>query len=121
MDFAAPAIISLSDAAVNRVRSLLAKVENSETGLRVSVENGGCAGMSYKMELAQPEPGDEIVEQAGARVIVDAKAVLYLLGARMDVKTDRFSSSFVFENPNETASCGCGESVALTASAARME
>jgi iron-sulfur cluster assembly protein len=121
MDSAAPAVISLSEAAVDRVRSLLAKVESSEAGLRVSVEKGGCAGMSYKMEFALPEPGDEIVEQAGARVIVDAKALLYLLGARMDVKTDRFSSSFVFENPNETASCGCGESVALTPAAARME
>jgi iron-sulfur cluster assembly protein len=121
MDSAAPAVISLSDAAVDRIRSLLAKVESPDTGLRVSVEKGGCAGMSYKMELAQPKPGDELVEQAGARVIVDAKAVLYLLGARMDVKTDRFSSSFVFMNPNETASCGCGESVALTPAAAPME
>ena len=121
MNPAAPAVISLSDAAVDRIRSLLAKLESSEAGLRVSVEKGGCAGMSYKMELAQPEPGDELVEQAGARVFVDAKAVLYLLGARMDVKTDRFSSTFVFENPNETASCGCGESVALTPAASRTE
>jgi len=118
MNFTAPAVISLSDAAVDRIRSLLAKVESPETGLRVRVEKGGCAGMSYKMELARPEPGDEIVEQGGARVIVEGKAVLYLLGARMDVKTDRFSSSFVFENPNETASCGCGESVALAPAAA---
>jgi len=121
MNFAAPAVISLSDAAIDRIRSLLAKAESPETGLRVSVEKGGCAGMSYKIDLARPEPGDEIVEQGGARVIVDAKAVLYLLGARMSVKTDRFSSFFVFENPNETASCGCGESVALTPAAARME
>ena len=121
MNSIAPAVISLSDAAVERIRSLLAKVESPESGLRVSVEKGGCAGMSYKMELARPEPGDEIVEQAGARVIIDAKALLYLLGARMDVKKDRFSSSFVFENPNETASCGCGESVALTPSGGRME
>lgn len=121
MSFNAPAVISLSDAAVDRVRSLIAKVESPKAGLRISVEKGGCAGMSYKMELSQPEPGDEIVEQAGARVIVDAKAVLYLLGARMDVKTDRFSSSFVFENPNQTASCGCGESVALTPAAAPLD
>ncbi|ARN80599.1 HesB/IscA family protein [Methylocystis bryophila] len=120
MNLAAPAVIALSDAAVDRVRSLTAKAQSPEAGLRISVEKGGCAGMSYKMELAQPEPGDEIVEQAGARVIVDAKAVLYLLGARMDVKTDRFSSSFVFENPNQTASCGCGESVSLTPAAAPL-
>ena len=121
MSSAAPAVISLSDAAIDRIRSLLAKADSPEAGLRVSVEKGGCAGMSYKMELARPQPGDELVEQGGARVIVDAKALLYLLGARMDVKTDRFSSSFVFENPNETASCGCGESVALTPAAARVE
>jgi len=66
------------------------------------------------MDLAEPSPGDEVVEQEGARVIVDAKAVLYLLGTRMDVKTDQFSSTFVFENPNQTSACGCGESVALT-------
>ena len=70
--------------------------------------------MSYKMDLAEPSPGDEVVEQEGARVIIDAKAVLYLLGTRMDVKTDQFSSTFVFENPNQTSACGCGESVALT-------
>jgi iron-sulfur cluster assembly protein len=66
------------------------------------------------MDLAEPSPGDEVVEQEGARVIIDAKAVLYLLGTRMDVKTDQFSSTFVFENPNQTSACGCGESVALT-------
>ncbi len=114
MSFNAPAVITLSDAAIDRIRGLLVKAESSDTGLRISVEKGGCAGMSYKMELATPVPGDEVVEQGGARVIVDASAVLYLLGTRMDVKTDRFSSSFVFENPNETASCGCGESVTLT-------
>jgi iron-sulfur cluster assembly protein len=114
MSFNAPAVITLSDAAIDRIRGLLVKAESADMGLRISVEKGGCAGMSYKMELARPGPGDEVVEQGGARVIVDAGAVLYLLGTRMDVKTDRFSSSFVFENPNETASCGCGESVTLT-------
>ncbi|MBI3274718.1 MAG: iron-sulfur cluster assembly accessory protein, partial [Methylocystis sp.] len=83
-------------------------------GLRVSVEKGGCAGMSYKMEIVEPGPGDEIVEDKGARVIVDAKAVLFLLGARMDVKTTKFSSTFVFDNPNQSSACGCGESVALS-------
>ena len=117
MSFNAPAVITLSDAAIDRIRGLLVKAESAEIGLRISVEKGGCAGMSYKMELATPVPGDEVVEQGGARVIVDASAVLYLLGTRMDVKTDRFSSSFVFENPNETASCGCGESVTLTPAA----
>jgi iron-sulfur cluster assembly protein len=107
-------VLSLSDAAVERVRGLLGAAPSPVTGLRVSVEKGGCAGMSYKMDLAEPSPGDEVVEQEGARVIIDAKAVLYLLGTRMDVKTDQFSSTFVFENPNQISACGCGESVALT-------
>jgi iron-sulfur cluster assembly protein len=114
MNLALPPVLSLSEAAEARVRGLLGKAPSPHVGLRVSVEKGGCAGMSYKMALAEPQPGDEIVEQNGARVIVDAKAVLYLLGTRMDVKTDEFSSTFVFENPNQTSSCGCGESVALT-------
>jgi iron-sulfur cluster assembly protein len=115
-------VLSLSDAAAERVRGLLRVASSPVTGLRVSVEKGGCAGMSYKMDLAEPSPGDEVVEQEGARVIIDAKAVLYLLGTRMDVKTDQFSSTFVFENPNQTSACGCGESVALTpADPARME
>ena len=114
-------VLSLSDAAAERVRGLLKVASSPVTGLRVSVEKGGCAGMSYKMDLAEPSPGDEVVEQEGARVIIDAKAVLYLLGTRMDVKTDQFSSTFVFENPNQTSACGCGESVALTpADPARM-
>lgn len=114
-------VLSLSDAAAERVRGLLSAAPSPVTGLRVSVEKGGCAGMSYKMDLAEPSPGDEVVEQEGARVIIDAKAVLYLLGTRMDVKTDQFSSTFVFENPNQISACGCGESVALTpADPARM-
>ena len=115
-------VLSLSAAAAERVRGLLRVAPSPVTGLRVSVEKGGCAGMSYKMDLAEPSPGDEVVEHEGARVIIDAKAVLYLLGTRMDVKTDQFSSTFVFENPNQTSACGCGESVALTpADPARME
>jgi iron-sulfur cluster assembly protein len=115
MSLALPSnVLSLSDAAAERVRGLLRVASSPVTGLRVSVEKGGCAGMSYKMDLAEPSPGDEVVEQEGARVIIDAKAVLYLLGTRMDVKTDQFSSTFVFENPNQTSACGCGESVALT-------
>jgi iron-sulfur cluster assembly protein len=115
MGLALPDVLTLSDAAVERVRRLLANAPGAATGLRVSVEKGGCAGMNYKMALAEPQPGDEVVERDGARVIVDAKAVLFLLGSRMDVKTDKFSSTFVFENPNQISACGCGESVALAA------
>jgi len=113
MELASLSVLSLSEAAVARVRALLGAAA-PDVGLRVSIEKGGCAGMSYKMELAKPSPGDEIVEQNGARVIVDSKALLYLIGSRMDVKTENFSSTFVFENPNQTSACGCGASVALT-------
>jgi iron-sulfur cluster assembly protein len=106
-------VLSLTDAAAGRVRSVLARVDSPTAGLRVSVEKGGCAGMSYKMEISEPGPGDEVIEEKGARVIVDAKAVLFLLGARMDLQTTKLSSTLVFENPNQTSACGCGESVEL--------
>jgi iron-sulfur cluster assembly protein len=105
-------VMNVSPAAAERVRGLLASAA-AGAGLRVSVEKGGCAGMSYKMDIAQPGMGDEIIDFEGGRVIVDAKAVLYLLGTTMDVKTTQFSSTFVFENPNQTSACGCGESVEL--------
>ncbi|MEK4034638.1 iron-sulfur cluster assembly accessory protein [Methylocystis sp. IM3] len=107
-------VMTISPAAAERVRGLLAKAAAGR-GLRVSVEKGGCAGMSYKMEIGEPQRGDEVIDFDGGRVIVDAKAVLYLLGSRMDVKTTAFSSTFVFENPNQTSACGCGESVELKA------
>ncbi|QGM98716.1 HesB/IscA family protein [Methylocystis parvus] len=107
-----PSVMIVSPAAAERVRGLLANAA-AETGLRVSVEKGGCAGMSYKMALAEPQKGDEVIDFEGGRVIVDAGAVLYLLGTTMDVKIDKFSSAFVFENPNQTSACGCGESVEL--------
>ncbi|WP_442753637.1 HesB/IscA family protein [Methylocystis sp. JAN1] len=105
-------VMTVSPAAAERVRGLLANAV-AGAGLRVSIEKGGCAGMSYKMDISEPRRGDEVIDFEGGRVIVDAKAVLYLLGTTMDVKNDRFSSSFVFENPNQTSACGCGESVEL--------
>lgn len=107
-------VLTMTDAAAERVRGLLASAELANAGLRVSVEKGGCAGMSYKLEIGEPRPGDEVVEEKGARVIVDAKAVLFLLGSRMDLQTTKFSSTLVFENPNQASACGCGESVELT-------
>jgi len=104
--------MTVSPAAVARLRGLLAAAAPG-AGLRVSVEKGGCAGMSYKMEIGEPRKGDEVIETEGGRVIVDAGAVLYLLGTKMDVKTTQFASTFVFENPNQTSACGCGESVEL--------
>lgn len=105
-------VMNVSPAAAERVRGLLASAAPG-AGLKVSVEKGGCAGMAYKMSIAEPEKGDEVIDFDGGRVIVDAKAVLYLLGTTMDVKTDKFASTFVFENPNQTSACGCGESVEL--------
>ncbi len=107
--------MSLTEAAASRVKEIMAKAEKPAAGLRVGVRNGGCAGMSYTMELAeQVEPLDEVIEDKGVKVLIDPKAVLFLLGAEMDFKSDRLGSSFTFTNPNETSACGCGESVAIT-------
>jgi iron-sulfur cluster assembly protein len=108
-------VMSITDAAAERVRSVIASAAKPVVGIRVGVKNGGCAGMSYTVEYADSvQPLDEVVEDKGVKVLVDPKAILFLLGTRMDVKTDKFSSTFVFENPNETSACGCGESVAIT-------
>jgi iron-sulfur cluster assembly protein len=108
-------VMTLTDAAAARVNEIIAGSDKPIAGLRVGVKNGGCAGMSYTMEFAESvTPLDEVVEDKGVKVLIDPKAVLFLLGARMDFKTDRLSSGFVFENPNETSACGCGESVAIT-------
>lgn len=113
-------VMTLTEAAASRVREIMAAAETSVVGLRVGVRNGGCAGMSYTMELAeQVAPYDSVVEDKGVTLLIDAKAVLFLLGAEMDFKADRLGASFTFRNPNETAACGCGESVALTP--ARLE
>ena len=108
-------VMSLTDAAADRVKEIIANSDKPVAGLRVGVRNGGCAGMSYTMEFAENvTPLDEIVEDKGVKVLIDPKAVLFLLGAEMDFKADRLGSSFTFRNPNETSSCGCGESVAIT-------
>jgi iron-sulfur cluster assembly protein len=108
-------VLTLTDAAAARVSEIIAGSEKPIAGLRVGVKNGGCAGMSYTMEFAEAAaPHDEVIEDKGVKVLIDPKAVLFLLGARMDFRTDRLSSGFVFENPNETSACGCGESVAIT-------
>ena len=109
-------VMTLTEAAASRVKEIMSNSERPATALRVGVRNGGCAGMSYTMELAERiEPLDEVIEDKGVKVLIDPKAVLFLLGAEMDFKADRLGSSFSFRNPNETSSCGCGESVSLTA------
>jgi iron-sulfur cluster assembly protein len=109
-------VMSVTDAAAERVRSIVEASETPILGVRVGVRNGGCAGMSYTLEMADSvRPGDEVVQEKGVTVLVDPKAVLFLLGTVMDFKSTKMASQFVFENPNQTSACGCGESVALTA------
>ena len=104
-------IIKLSNNAANRIKEIMAGVELNSVGVRIAVKSGGCAGMSYVMEYAKEiNPSDEIIEDKGVKVFVDAAAVMYLLGTEMDYKKEEFSSSFVFNNPNESERCGCGES-----------
>ena len=105
------AIITLSDNAAIRIKEIMSNSEKDSLGVRVSVKSGGCAGMSYVMEYAKEvNPNDEVIEDKGVKVFVDSAAVMYLLGTEMDYKTEELSSSFVFNNPNETERCGCGES-----------
>jgi len=108
-------IIKLSDNAANRIKEIMSDVESKSIGVRVAVKSGGCAGMSYVMEYAKEvNPTDEIIEDKGVKVFVDAAAVMYLLGTEMDYKKEEFSSSFVFNNPNESERCGCGESFKIS-------
>ena len=108
-------VVTLTDAAANRVKDIIGKAERPIVGVRVGVKNGGCAGMSYTMEYAESvNPLDEVVEDKGVTVLIDPKAVLFLLGTEMDFQTTKMSSQFVFNNPNQTSACGCGESVAIT-------
>ena len=104
-------IIKLSDNAAKRIKEIMSKAENSAVGVRVGIKSGGCAGMSYVMEYAEDiKDNEEIIEQKGVKVLIDPKAIMYLLGTEMDYKKEKFSSQFVFKNPNETERCGCGES-----------
>ena len=114
-----PQVMRLSEAAASRIKELMAKSGRPIAGLRVGVKNGGCAGMEYTMEyVEQIAPTDEVVEDKGVKLVVDPKAVLFLLGTEMDYKTEKLSAQFVFNNPNQTSACGCGESVQLTAAKA---
>ena len=108
-------VVSLTDAAADRIRSIIAAADRPIVGVRVGVKNGGCAGMSYTMAYAETiDPLDERVDDKGVTLLVDPKALLFLLGTEMDYRVDRLSAQFVFNNPNQTSACGCGESVAIT-------
>ena len=110
-----PQVMSITDAAAVRVREIIAKSDKPLLGVRVGVKNAGCAGMSYTMEFAE-EIGkyDEVVEDKGVKIVVDPKAIMFLLGTQMDFRIEKLSATFVFNNPNQTSACGCGESVAIT-------
>ena len=108
-------VLSLTDAAADRIKAIIADADKPIAGLRVGVKNGGCAGMSYTMEYAEErKAGEDVIEDRGVTVFIDPKAVLFLLGTEMDFQTTKLSSQFVFNNPNQTSACGCGESVAIT-------
>jgi iron-sulfur cluster assembly protein len=109
-----PAIMTLTDAAAGRVRDIMDKAGRPVVGLRIGVKNGGCAGMEYTMEWAEDQkPFDEVVEDKGVKVLIDAKAMMFLLGTEMDYQVSTLKSGFVFNNPNQVSACGCGESVQL--------
>jgi len=110
-----PQVMRLTDAAALRIKDVMTRAERPVAGVRIGVKNGGCAGMEYTMEYAEAvKLTDEVVEDKGVKILVDPKAVLFLLGTEMDYKTEKLSAQFIFNNPNQTGACGCGESVQLT-------
>lgn len=109
------AVMSMTEAAAERARGLIAGAGRPVAGLRVGVKNGGCAGMSYTVEFAEEKnPLDEVVEEKGVTLLVDSKALMFLLGTVLDFETTKLSSTFTFRNPNQVSACGCGESVSIT-------
>ncbi len=114
-----PQAMKLTERAAERIKALTADKGDATAGLRIGIKKGGCAGMEYTLDwAAKQDPRDEVVEQHGAKVLIDPMAVMYLLGTEMDYQTDKLSAQFVFSNPNQTGACGCGESVNLAPVAA---
>jgi iron-sulfur cluster assembly protein len=106
--------VTLTDRAAERVKEIMAKADGRYMGLRVGVKNGGCAGQEYVLEYAEaPNPLDEVVEDKDVTILIEPKAVLFLIGTEIDYETTRLAAKFVFRNPNETDACGCGESVTI--------
>lgn len=109
-----PKVVTLTDAAAARVRELVAASERPVAGLRVGIKNGGCAGQEYTFAFADSiDPLDEVVEDKGATLLIEPKAVLFLIGTEIDFETTKLAAKFTFRNPNETDACGCGESVTI--------
>ena len=109
-----PKVVTLTEAAAERVREIMDRAEKPYAGLRVGVKNGGCAGQEYVLEYAEEAgPLDEVVEDKGVTILIEPKAVLFLIGTEIDYVTSKLSAKFLFRNPNETDACGCGESVTI--------
>jgi len=112
---ARPPVMTITPAAAKRIKAMMSKAEGEVIGLRVGVKNGGCAGMAYTMDYAEGfGKFDEVVDIEGAKVVIDPKAIMFLLGTEMDYEVTTLSSGFTFNNPNQTSACGCGESIALS-------
>lgn len=117
-----PKVVTLTDAAAARVKEIMEKADKPYVGLRVGVKNGGCAGQEYVFEYAETKgPIDEVVEDKGVTILIEPKAVLFLIGTEIDYEVSKLSSKFVFHNPNETDACGCGESVTIQPAAEVQE
>jgi iron-sulfur cluster assembly protein len=115
-----PKPVKLTDAAAARLNEIMAGAEGKYLGVRVGVTNGGCAGMSYTMAYAEDtKPHEEVMEDRGVKIFIDPKAILFLIGTELDFVQEKFGARFVFNNPNQTAACGCGESVSITPAAAQ--
>ncbi len=109
-----PKVITLTDAAAARIREIMAQADKPYIGVRIGVKNAGCAGQAYTMDYAEEQdPLDEVVEDKGIKILIDPKAILFLIGTEMDYKVEKLKSGFVFNNPNEVDACGCGESVTI--------
>ncbi len=109
-----PKVVTLSDAAAARISEIMSSTDENYIGVKIGVKNGGCAGMEYTMDYATDiAPLDEVVEENGIKILIDPKAVLFLIGAEIDYVTEKLSQRFVFNNPNQTDACGCGESVTI--------
>ena len=117
-----PKVVSLTDRAAERVKEIMDRAEQPYAGLRVGVKNGGCAGSEYVLEYAAAaDPMDETVEEKGVTILIEPKAVLFLIGTEIDYEVTRLASKFVFRNPNQTDACGCGESVTIEPAKAEAE
>jgi iron-sulfur cluster assembly protein len=107
----ANAVISISDSAATQIKALISRRTKPTEGVRVNIKTRGCSGLSYNIEYAEVVGKyDEVVEEKGVRVLIDPKAIMFLIGSVMEYEEDKFKSGFVFRNPNEKGKCGCGES-----------